>query len=109
MDISLVLLYLRPGEEWALNGNEYSGLTWYSDTIKPSEDEIIAAWPAAKNARFLELLRRERNNRLEASDWTQMPDAPVDQGSWAEYRQALRDLPANTTDPENPVWPTPPA
>jgi hypothetical protein len=25
-----------------------------------------------------------------------------------DYRQALRDLPANTTDPENPVWPTAP-
>jgi len=25
--------------------------------------------------------------------------------AWLDYRQALRDLPANTTDPENPVWP----
>ena len=24
------------------------------------------------------------------------------------YRQALRDLPANTTDPTNPVWPVKP-
>jgi hypothetical protein len=24
------------------------------------------------------------------------------------HRQALRDLPANTTDPENPVWPEAP-
>jgi len=28
--------------------------------------------------------------------------------AWLDYRQALRDLPGNTTDPENPVWPTPP-
>jgi len=26
----------------------------------------------------------------------------------AAYRQALRDLPANTTDPANPVWPVKP-
>jgi hypothetical protein len=54
-------------------------------------------------------LRSMRDSRLAASDWTQVPDAPVDQAAWAEYRQALRDLPANTTDPRNPVWPALPA
>lgn len=54
-------------------------------------------------------LRANRNMLLSASDWTQLPDAPVDRSAWAEYRQALRDLPDQTTDPLNPVWPTPPA
>jgi len=54
-------------------------------------------------------LRIERNRLLVASDWTQVADASVDNLEWAGYRQALRDLPANTTDPSNPVWPTPPA
>lgn len=53
--------------------------------------------------------RAERNRRLAASDWTQVPDAPVDHAAWAVYRQQLRDLPDNTEDPRNPVWPTPPA
>ncbi len=57
----------------------------------------------------LAALRQERDRRLAASDWTQVPDAPVDQAAWAAYRQALRDLPANTLDPRAPVWPlTPP-
>lgn len=30
------------------------------------------------------------------------------QGQFADYRQALLDLPANTTDPRNPLWPTEP-
>lgn len=50
-------------------------------------------------------LRQERVELLSASDWTQVPDAPVDQQAWATYRQELRDLPDNTTDPRNPVWP----
>jgi len=54
-------------------------------------------------------LRATRNQLLAASDWTQVADAPVDNLEWAGYRQALRDLPANTTDPTNPVWPTPPS
>jgi len=33
----------------------------------------------------------------------------LDHAAWAAYRQALRDLPANTADPRNPVWPIPPA
>ena len=53
--------------------------------------------------------RAERNRRLASCDWTQVPDAPVDRAAWATYRQALRDLPSNTTDPRNPAWPTPPA
>ena len=50
-----------------------------------------------------------RNLRLQATDWTQVPDAPVDQAAWATYRQALRDLPDNTTDPRDVVWPERPS
>lgn len=48
-----------------------------------------------------------RNNRLLASDWTQLPDAPCDRQAWAEYRQALRDLPANPNWPDV-EWPVEP-
>ena len=29
--------------------------------------------------------------------------------AWKTYRQQLRDLPANTSDPTNPTWPTKPS
>ena len=54
-------------------------------------------------------LRANRNDLLVASDWTVLADSPTSTAAWKTYRQALRDLPANTTDPYNPVWPTPPA
>lgn len=57
----------------------------------------------------MQRVRLFRNKLLSDCDWTQVADAPVDQAAWAVYRQELRDLPANTTDPYNPVWPTPPA
>jgi hypothetical protein len=53
-------------------------------------------------------LRQRRDALLYATDWTQVPDAPVDRAAWAAYRQALRDLPGNTVDPLNPVWPEEP-
>lgn len=53
-------------------------------------------------------LRMKRDHLLRESDWTQVADAPVNKPAWASYRQALRDLPENTEDPANPIWPTPP-
>ena len=38
---------MRPDEEWTLNGDGYEGLTWLSETPKPTETEIEAAEPAA--------------------------------------------------------------
>lgn len=68
--------------------------------IPPSQAELTAAaWDA---------LRAQRNSLLTASDWTQVADAPVNQAAWANYRQELRDLPDNTLDPFNPVWPEKP-
>tara|TARA_Y100000817_G_scaffold65790_1_gene49723 strand:- start:8448 stop:8906 length:459 start_codon:yes stop_codon:yes gene_type:complete len=58
-------------------------------------------------------LRDDRNNRLETSDIVVLPDrwANMDDDTktaWSNYRQALRDLPANTSDPANPTWPVAP-
>lgn len=83
-----------------------------SSTTRPATDEEIAQ--ASQDAQQViddawKILRTERNARLAGCDWTQVADALVDKYSWAEYRQHLRDLPANTTDPLNVVWPTPPA
>tara|TARA_B100000902_G_scaffold384469_1_gene424675 strand:+ start:1071 stop:1406 length:336 start_codon:yes stop_codon:yes gene_type:complete len=56
-----------------------------------------------------EKLRRQRNRTLTETDWTQVADVPVGiKTTYQSYRQALRDLPANTSDPANPVWPTKP-
>lgn len=49
----------------------------------------------------------ERNQRLAASDWTQVNDTPLPpetQAEWATYRQELRDL-----DPAAEEFPEPPA
>lgn len=54
-------------------------------------------------------LRSERDRLLAACDWTVLSDSPTATAAWKTYRQALRDLPANTTDPTAVVWPTPPA
>jgi hypothetical protein len=51
-------------------------------------------FPDATNEQKWEQIKLWRNAKLAQSDWTQLPDTPVDKTSWATYRQALRDLPA---------------
>ena len=53
------------------------------------------------------LMRDERNKRLAETDYLALSDATLTDEMRA-YRQALRDLPANTADPANPVWPVKP-
>jgi len=54
-------------------------------------------------------LRQRRNALLAECDWTVLSDSPTSTAAWKTYRQALRDLPATTTDPTAPDWPTPPS
>lgn len=53
-------------------------------------------------------IRLERDSKLVNSDWTQLPDVPVDSQAWAAYRQALREVTSQEGFPESVIWPTPP-
>lgn len=55
-------------------------------------------------------LREARNRLLDISDALMARANETGQGAaaWKAYRQALRDLPANTPDPENVTWPAKP-
>jgi hypothetical protein len=57
-------------------------------------------------------LRLDRNALLQDSDWLMsISDSPLSASKteeWKTYRQALRDLPANTSDIDNISWPTKP-
>jgi hypothetical protein len=52
--------------------------------------------------------RIRRDRLLAQSDWTQMSDAPLGEAAcalWTEYRQMLRDLPAQDGFPQRIAWP----
>lgn len=55
----------------------------------------------------MENLRQRRNQLLTETDYLALADSTLTD-EMRDYRQALRDLPANTVDPANPVWPTKP-
>jgi len=70
------------------------------------EDSVILA---EKKTQAVIDNRIKRDNLLKFSDHKVLPDYPTSKlEEWKTYRQALRDLPANTSDPLNVTWPTPP-
>ena len=74
-------------------GNTYNNGTW----IRP-QDSTLDYW---------KILRYNRDKRLTQSDWKVLPGSPFESklDEWKTYRQALRDLPANTSDPKKVVYP----
>ena len=96
ISIDQALLQLRPGARWVLKGNSYSGLNWLDETEKPTEEQIQAKIAELEAAEPMRLLKEERNRRIAESDWRFLSDQTQSQ-EWIDYRQALRDLPANST------------
>jgi len=69
---------------------------------------LIKIDPDKRLSLLADKVRAQRNNLISSCDWTQVLDAPVDQAAWAQYRQALRDIPQQDGFPENVIWPTKP-
>ena len=118
-DIAGALQALKPGAEWVLRGDKYSGLEWLDkkQTV-PTEKEVTDKIAELDAAEGMRLLRVERDAKLTALDWEVIKaysnGVAVD-SKLKTYMQALRDLPASakpTTDSEGRLvessvtWPT---
>ena len=117
-DIPAALQALKPGSEWILRENDYSGLEWVdSSQTTPTETEINSKISELDNAEAMRLLRIERDTRIAKTDWRASSDLTL-ADAWKTYRQALRDLPASATpklnseyelDLTSVTWPTEPS
>jgi hypothetical protein len=55
IDYSLILSTKYAGSEWTLNGDDYEGLTWLSDSKKPTKEELDSQWESAIAQRDAEI------------------------------------------------------
>ena len=116
--IAEALLALKPGAEWVLRGEDYTGLEWLDTSqTKPTETEINSKISSLDSAEAMRLLRIERDTRIAKTDWRASSDLTL-ASAWSTYRQALRDLPASATpklnsdyelDLTSVTWPTEPS
>jgi hypothetical protein len=94
-------------------GLNYDEINFFeSDIEKPPKEEFESKLQELIDAQPLKKLRAERDIILSQTDKYATIDYPhaseEAKQAWLDYRQALRDLPANTEDPSDPTWPTPP-
>ena len=116
-DIPHALQSLKPGAQWNLIGEDYSGLEWLdSSQTKPTETEINSKISELDNAEAMRLLRIERDTRILKTDWRASSDITL-ADAWKTYRQALRDITTQTPklgsdyelDLTSVTWPTEPS
>ena len=68
---------------------------------------IDSAAAEVSSEQSLATLRTKRNKLLAETDYFALSDVTMSD-EMKTYRQSLRDLPSNTSDAYNPVWPTKP-
>ena len=90
----------------------YESIKFPEGYEKPSKEEFEAKLQELIDAQPWKELRTKRNTLLDQTDKYIVADyphpTPEARQAWLDYRQALRDLPSTTEDPENPVWPVAP-
>lgn len=115
--LKVALEQLAPGKQYV---NRYDHIEWLDNPNPPTATEINAVIDQLRAAEPMRCLREERDKRLTDCDWVVVKSiehsTPIPQ-AWLDYRQALRDLPANSSPQlwptdilimESVGWPTPP-
>jgi len=82
IDYTKILEYKYPSDEWTLNGDDYSGLTWLSDTPKPSKSTLDGLW-----AEVQDLIADKAQAKIDAKEAAQAKLAAL--GLTLEDLQAL--------------------
>lgn len=119
--IGQALLVLRPGAEWNVTDDVYTGIEWLDkNQTKPTLEEVSTTVVKLNDEEPMRLLRVERDKRLTDSDW--VVTKAIETGDtvsnvWKAYRQSLRDLPLSSSpqldsyynlDLTSVNWPTKP-
>ena len=119
--IGQALLVLRPGAEWNVTNDVYTGIEWLDKTqTKPTLEEVRTTLAVLNDEEPMRLLRIERDKRLTDSDWVvtkAIETGDMVSNVWKAYRQSLRDLPLSSSpkldsyynlDLNSVNWPTKP-
>jgi hypothetical protein len=100
---------MRQGVE-KIEGKWYTkyvlGPTFTDGETTAAEQEV--AYKAMKDAEQATSVRALRTQMLNDSDWTQIADSTANKTAWATYRQALRDITAQSGFPWTITWPDAP-
>lgn len=112
---SQILNINYPTDQWAINNEDYLTLEWFSDTPKPTQEELDALWPSTQETLAKKDCKSQAQFILSSTDWSSIADVGdpaksnpylVNQSEFIAYRSTIRNYAVNPV--ADPVWPTPP-
>ena len=83
------------------------GDKWYTQKVTP----FVAPTPVTPTTEEKwKFVRFQRYEKLRLCDYVVLEDSQVsNKDAWKTYRQALRDVPQNNSDPDDITWPEEPS
>lgn len=61
IDYTKILQYKYPDSEWILDGDDYEGLTWLSNTTKPTKTNLDKLWPEVE-----QIIEEKKQQKIQA-------------------------------------------
>ena len=102
-----ILELFYSNSKWSINGDDYSGIVWLSEDLKPTKEEMDAKWTECLDMMSKNNCKQKAKLLIASTDWAVLPDVGlVNQADYTTYRAALRALIINPV--ADPVWPTEP-
>ena len=92
MDITMILSKRYPGAEWTLNGDSYSGLTWLSESPKPSEEDLRSEWAQVEYEVAYEAVQKARQTAYQAESDPIFFDFQRGEATEDEWLDAIQDI-----------------
>jgi hypothetical protein len=115
IDYPLILSINYSNDSWSILSNDYETLEWFSETPKPTQEELDALWSSTDESQSKNTCKAQATTILNDTDWTSIPDVGnpdasnpylVNQSAFIAYRSQIRALAVNPV--VDPVWPTQP-
>ena len=94
MDIAAILTRRYEGAEWTLEGDLYAGLTWLSDSPKPTKKALEAAWPEVQTEIAREVVEQARQVAYQTESdpiFFEYQRGDKTEQEWLDAVQAVKD------------------
>jgi len=94
MDIPQILSSKYAGSEWTLSGDDYTGLTWLSETPKPTQKALEALWPEVQYETVYARVEQARRAEYQATTdplFFEFQRGDVTEQAWLDAVQAVKD------------------
>jgi hypothetical protein len=94
MNIPIILTSRYVGALWNLDGDDYTGLTWLSDTPKPTKKALEALWAEVQYETLYAQVEQARRAEYQATTdpmFFEFQRGDVTEQAWLDAVQAVKD------------------